>query len=127
MISLNNKMRVLLRPVYRLYLREMILLKKDIDYVDETRTSRKNISSFKCVISGRKDLSVRFKSARYEHRFSDVDVAIDEAKNSEFSAIGEAKDVMEALYIPYKVDVVDFHRIPEGMREMILGEGIRWK
>jgi predicted nucleotidyltransferase len=58
---------------------------------------------------------------------SDVNIAIDAGHKMEFTAIGEARDVMEALYIPYKVDVVDFHRAPEGMREMIISEGIQWK
>lgn len=58
---------------------------------------------------------------------SDVDIAIDAGQKMDFSATGEAKDVMEALYTPYKVDVVDFHRVPEGMQQMILSEGIRWK
>lgn len=58
---------------------------------------------------------------------SDVDIAIDAGHKMDLSAVGEARDVMEALYIPYKVDVVDFHRIPEGMQTMILSEGVRWK
>jgi predicted nucleotidyltransferase len=58
---------------------------------------------------------------------SDVDIAIDAGGKMEFTAIGEARDVMEALHIPYKVDVVDMYRMPEDMRELVFKEGIRWK
>lgn len=62
-----------------------------------------------------------------ESEFSDVDIAVDAGQKMGLRSIGEARDVMEALYIPYKVDVVDFHRIPEAMRKEILSEGIQWK
>lgn len=66
--------------------------------------------------------------ARGTHNeFSDVDLAIDAGHKMEFRATGEAKDVMEALYIPYKVDVVDFHRVSEELGKTILSEGIQWK
>lgn len=58
---------------------------------------------------------------------SDVDLAIDAGEKMPLTAIGEARDVMEALYIPYKVDVVDFHRVPEEMRKLIISEGVQWK
>lgn len=66
--------------------------------------------------------------ARGTHtKFSDVDIAIDAGEKMPLTAIGEARDVMEALYIPYKVDMVDYHRIPEEMRKLIDAEGVQWK
>ncbi|MEX0849726.1 MAG: nucleotidyltransferase domain-containing protein [Candidatus Dependentiae bacterium] len=58
---------------------------------------------------------------------SDVDIAIDAGQKMELSSVGEARDVMEALYIPYKVDVVDVYRMPEDMRKMVLSEGKLWR
>lgn len=58
---------------------------------------------------------------------SDIDIAIDAQKPLDFHEIMQAKDVMEALRIPFKVDVVDFNRIPQDLRDEITQEGLIWK
>ena len=62
-----------------------------------------------------------------EMRASDIDIAIDEGKPIDFGRIGEAKDVLGALYIPYAIDLVDIHRVPQEMRNIIYKEGVVWK
>ena len=66
--------------------------------------------------------------ARGTHRdASDIDIAIDAGSKLSFSQVGEASDTLNALNIPYKMDVVDMHLIPEDMKKMILQDGILWK
>lgn len=59
--------------------------------------------------------------------FSDIDIAIDAGKRLPMTDIDEAKSVMEALNIPYKVDIVDYDHISASMQEMIQKEKIIWK
>ena len=67
--------------------------------------------------------------ARKTHqRGSDIDIAIDTGSPIRpFSRLGEAKAAVQALYIPYGIDVVDLHGVSKDMQEMILQEGIPWK
>lgn len=58
---------------------------------------------------------------------SDIDLAIDGGEKLALSAIDEAKSILAASNVVYRVDVVDFNRIPEDMRSVILQEGILWK
>jgi uncharacterized protein len=59
---------------------------------------------------------------------SDIDLAIDEGKAIEpLRRVGEAREVLNALYIPYKIDVVDLHGVSKAMQENILHEGVLWQ
>jgi predicted nucleotidyltransferase len=58
---------------------------------------------------------------------SDIDIALDAGKRMDRAAVGEVREVLNATDIPYKIDVVDFHFVPEKMQSMILAEGILWK
>ncbi len=58
---------------------------------------------------------------------SDLDIAIDNKINLTINELEEAKNVIEALNIPYQVDVVDLNNIPEKMKALIIKEGIIWK
>lgn len=62
----------------------------------------------------------------YKHG-SDIDVAIDAGKKLERVDVGEARDMLNESNIPYKIEVVDFHNIPDQMQKNILKEGILWK
>ncbi len=62
-----------------------------------------------------------------EQPASDIDLAIDANKPLPFQEILQAKDVMEALRMPYTVDVVDIHSTPQKLKDSILKEGIIWK
>ena len=58
---------------------------------------------------------------------SDIDIALDAGKPMNRAEVGEVREVLNATDIPYKIDVVDFHSVPEAMQKMILKEGIVWK
>lgn len=59
---------------------------------------------------------------------SDVDIAIDNgAPIKPMRRVGEASEVLNALYLPFKVDVVDFHTVTPNMRQLIIEDGIVWK
>lgn len=40
---------------------------------------------------------------------------------------GQINSMLDALNIPQKIDIVDFNRAPEILKENILREGIAWK
>lgn len=58
---------------------------------------------------------------------SDIDIAIDAGRRLSFLELAQARNVLESLYIPQKIDVVDMNAIPEEMKTIILKEGIVWK
>lgn len=60
-------------------------------------------------------------------KYSDIDIAIDNKTQIPLIDIDEANSIMEALNIPYKVDIVDFNHVSEIMRNSIIKEGILWK
>jgi predicted nucleotidyltransferase len=60
-------------------------------------------------------------------RGSDIDIALDAGKRMDLVEVGEVRDILNETRIPQKIDVVDFHQVPETMRYLILKEGILWK
>ncbi len=40
---------------------------------------------------------------------------------------GQILSMIDALNIPQKIDIVDFQRAPQALKENILKEGILWK
>jgi uncharacterized protein len=58
---------------------------------------------------------------------SDIDIGIDAGYKLSFLDLAKARNVLEALYIPQKIDLVDMRSIPEEMYKVILSEGIAWK
>jgi predicted nucleotidyltransferase len=58
---------------------------------------------------------------------SDVDLALDMGRKMDLSEIAMAMNIMEAVNILHKVDVVDLHRAPDKLKAAILKEGIVWK
>lgn len=66
--------------------------------------------------------------ARGDHKeWSDIDIALDIGRQMTIKELTRAKNVLEALNIPEKIDVVDMHSIPENLKLVILKEGILWK
>lgn len=59
-------------------------------------------------------------------QYSDIDLAIDTQAQIPLYDINEVKSMLAESNIVYKIDIVDLHRIPEKMREVILREGIVW-
>lgn len=59
---------------------------------------------------------------------SDLDLAIDAGRPLEAHEMGQAYNIIEALNIPMKVDLVDLQLdLPPAFREKIMKEGIVWK
>lgn len=61
-------------------------------------------------------------------RASDIDIAIDEgARILPIGRIAEARDMLNASNLPYKIEVVDLHAISTLMKEQVEKDGILWK
>lgn len=61
-------------------------------------------------------------------RTSDYDFALDAGRKLDLIEVAIARNVLEAgLHIPWKMDVVDLHSVPEYLHDKILKEGIIWK
>jgi uncharacterized protein len=60
------------------------------------------------------------------HDRSDIDLALIDVSQKEELKIGEAKTVLEGLWIAYKIDVVDLNHVNEDFRSVILREGVLW-
>ncbi len=58
---------------------------------------------------------------------SDIDIAVDIGRKMTIREIQDPWRLIDALSIPQTVDIVDMHRIPETMKQVILKEGIVWK
>lgn len=57
---------------------------------------------------------------------SDIDIAVDAGSKLEFKVFSLARNEIEDLNIPVNIDLVDFHRVPQGMQEEIIKDGIVW-
>jgi predicted nucleotidyltransferase len=60
-------------------------------------------------------------------KWSDIDIALDAGKLLPNVAIDEIISVFQATNIPYKIEIVDFHKVNNDMQESISREGILWK
>lgn len=58
---------------------------------------------------------------------ADVDIAIDTGSKIFYREMYRARQTIEGLNIPYKVDLVDMHAISEEMKKNILEQRIVWK
>ena len=58
---------------------------------------------------------------------SDIDVAVDAGRDLDSSEIGEARSVLEATNIIYKIDVVDLSSAGPEFKEQILTGCIQWQ
>lgn len=58
---------------------------------------------------------------------SDIDIAIDAGSPITMTEKGQINSMLDALNIPQKIDLVDFHRTPEELKKNILRDGIVWK
>ena len=67
--------------------------------------------------------------ARGNHaEMSDIDIALDVGQKIEpHWRVGEVRDTLAGLFIPYKIDVLDIYRVSDTMREVIEEEKIIWK
>lgn len=58
---------------------------------------------------------------------SDIDIALDLGRKLTFLEIEGACNVLDTLYIPQKIDIVDMQTIPASLKNIILKEGVAWK
>lgn len=65
--------------------------------------------------------------ARNTHQStSDIDIALDAGHPLDILEIVRARNVLDTLYVPQKIDIVDLNSIPTELKEIILKEGILW-
>ena len=67
------------------------------------------------------------RARKTNREFSDIDIALDAGRPLENVDVGEARDMLAESNIPYKIDVLDLHSVPEEMRAIIIKEKIVWK
>ena len=58
---------------------------------------------------------------------SDIDIAIDTGAPINLGEMARARITLENLPIPFEIDIVDMHSIPEELKKVILHKGIVWK
>jgi predicted nucleotidyltransferase len=58
---------------------------------------------------------------------SDIDIAIDAGRPMSLTEKGQILSMIDALNMPQKTDIVDWHRAPEALKNSILKEGVLWK
>ena len=58
---------------------------------------------------------------------SDLDLAVDVGRPLEINEIGQLRALIEILYIPVPIDVVDFQRTTGDFRDRILRDRIEWE
>ena len=58
---------------------------------------------------------------------SDIDIALDRGEKIPFVALGEARQILEGAYIPYKIDLVDINSVSSDMRKLIKQDMKIWK
>lgn len=76
------------------------------------------------------DVKVYLFGSRARGKFAegaDIDIALDIGKKIHFLDLAMARNIIEALYIPQKIDVVCMNSISEDMKKIILKEAIVWK
>lgn len=58
---------------------------------------------------------------------SDIDLALDIGREMTFFELGQARNVLEGLGLPEKIDVLDINSIEERFKNKILTKGVIWK
>ncbi len=58
---------------------------------------------------------------------ADIDLAIDIGSKADPHELNRARVTLEHLPIPFNVDIVDLHAVPQLLKDTILEEGIVWK
>jgi uncharacterized protein len=58
---------------------------------------------------------------------SDIDIAVDAGYKLSFLEIAQARNVLDTLYIPEKINVVDIRSMTQDMKSQSLKESVLWK
>ncbi len=86
----------------------------------------KIIALLQALFPGAKIYLYGSRARQTNHDRSDIDLAIDTGKAENRHAVGEAKEILAATDIPYKIDLVDLNFVQENFRDVILREGVIW-
>lgn len=57
---------------------------------------------------------------------SDIDLAVDLGVEEDPVRLGEARSVLGATHVPYRIDLVDLNAVSPALYETILKEGFIW-
>lgn len=57
---------------------------------------------------------------------SDIDLAVDANQTINRSELSEARSILEAVHMPYKIDLIDLHRASTDLKKEILDKGVTW-
>ena len=60
------------------------------------------------------------------HETSDIDIALDIKSKIERNVVLQIKSAIDALNIPYNIDIVDFRSVSEILRKQIERDRILW-
>jgi predicted nucleotidyltransferase len=93
----------------------------------DTKAREKIISLISALLPRAKIYLFGSRARGTYSKWSDIDIALDADVPLPITAVDEIKSVFEATNMPYKIEVVDFHRVSPSMREAIRREGILWK
>lgn len=94
--------------------------------IDES-TQKKIITVLSALFPNAKIILFGSRARGTASEWSDIDLALDAQEKIDFIDIGEARDVLSALNIPYKIDIVDFQSVSPEMKKLIKDGGIIWK
>jgi predicted nucleotidyltransferase len=126
-----------MRPAYTfaMILANMVTLGKRVGriFMEELSQSGLNVDLQKKIIGLIKVIAPEAaiylygSRARGDYRdYSDIDIALDAGKPLDRLVLIEIKDVLEAMHMVMKCDVVDLHNISEDLRAEIKKEGALW-
>lgn len=59
--------------------------------------------------------------------YSDIDIAIDAGSKQSIHLMARARDVLDGLGLPEKIDLIDFHGVSEALKQQVTQDGIEWK
>lgn len=86
----------------------------------------KIVRLLKALFPGVKIFLYGSRARRTHKETSDYDIAVDAGHRLTIQEISQAKNILDQLYIPQKIDLVDIHSVDKSMRENIFKDGIEW-
>ena len=93
----------------------------------EKEVKEKIIAVINALIPQAKIYLFGSRAHRTYSKWSDIDIALDADAPLPAVDVGEVRDMLAESNIPYKIEVLDFHRDSKDMQESIRKEGILWK
>ncbi len=92
--------------------------------MDES-TKQKIISLIAALIPEAKIILYGSRARGDFTQWSDIDIALNTGNRLPVEKVDEVASVLRETNIPYKIEVVDFHQVPDAIRTSIEQEGIR--